>query len=353
MHEIPGPRPRLGNDLLDRREGATGEARWRIPPGYGELSGHCYFGYAHGAAGIADVLLDLFEVTGEQQFANAASDATRWIVRNRVPVMNDQAGLAWPVVEGGKPHPPFWCHGATGVGRLLLHATRLGVFDGVNMLVQVAHAVADGATWSGPTLCHGLAGNADLLIDLARSTGDSRLLDAADRLLTIADAFRVETEKAVPGLQKHHDRSLQTTSLATAGWRLPICVERGAIGQRNCVERASVTKPSAPGMRPRTPDSRKRSEPHAVSPQLWTSAKVASPPPSSRNSRRKSARRSQRRSSFHSGECQARRKASSSRWNIRRQVPDARETMLTPLSGYRQVLAILIIPTRYEGLELR
>ena len=184
--------------------------------------------------------------------------------------MNDQVGLAWPVVEGGKPHPPFWCHGATGVGRLLLHATRLGVFDGVNMLVQVAHAVADGATWSGPTLCHGLAGNADLLIDLARSTGDSRLLTPPIVCLRLQTRSALRQSKAVPGLQKHHDRLLRTTlsSLATAGWRLPICVERGAIGQRNCVERASVTKPSTPGMRPRTPDSRKRSEPHAVSPQL-------------------------------------------------------------------------------------
>ena len=36
---------------------------WRIPAGYGGLSGKSYLGYAHGAAGIADVLLDLYDAT--------------------------------------------------------------------------------------------------------------------------------------------------------------------------------------------------------------------------------------------------------------------------------------------------
>lgn len=108
----------IGEALLDMREGGAGEARWRIPPGYADLSGKSYLGYAHGAAGIADTLLDLFEATGNERFAEAATDAITWIGRQAVAVLDDDTGFGWPQVEGGPPHPPFWCHGAGGIARL-------------------------------------------------------------------------------------------------------------------------------------------------------------------------------------------------------------------------------------------
>ncbi|HVU66584.1 MAG TPA: lanthionine synthetase LanC family protein, partial [Ktedonobacteraceae bacterium] len=39
------------------------EVCWTLPQGYRQLSGQSYTGYAHGAAGIADALLDLYEVS--------------------------------------------------------------------------------------------------------------------------------------------------------------------------------------------------------------------------------------------------------------------------------------------------
>ncbi len=97
----------MGDELLDLREGEPGEARWRIPAGYADLSGKSYLGYAHGAAGIADTLLDLFDVTSEQRFADAALDAISWIARQAVQTLDDDSGLGWPQVESGRLHPPF------------------------------------------------------------------------------------------------------------------------------------------------------------------------------------------------------------------------------------------------------
>ncbi|MGH8905235.1 MAG: lanthionine synthetase LanC family protein [Egibacteraceae bacterium] len=186
---------RIGDELLDLREGEPGEARWRIPAGYADLSGRCYLGYAHGAAGIADTLLDLFDVTGEQRYAEAALDAISWIARQAVPTLDDVSGLGWPQVENGRLHPPFWCHGATGIGRLLLHAARRGVSsDAPDLLMRTCRSVANGARWSGPTLCHGLTGNVELLLDVAQWTGQRHFLDAADRLMLLANAFVVASD---------------------------------------------------------------------------------------------------------------------------------------------------------------
>ncbi|MGW0957706.1 lanthionine synthetase LanC family protein [Streptomyces gelaticus] len=74
------------------------------------------------------------------------------------------------MAEGGRAHPPFWCHGATGIGRMLLHIRHLGLEpDPTETLRRACRSVALGARWSGPTLCHGLAGNAEFLWDAGRA----------------------------------------------------------------------------------------------------------------------------------------------------------------------------------------
>jgi lantibiotic modifying enzyme len=182
-----------GNCLLERREGGTGEACWRIPPGYADLSGKCFLGYAHGAAGIADALLDLAEVTGQSKYLDAACQAMAWIARQATPALDDQSGLAWPASEGGNPYPPFWCHGATGIGRLFLHAERLGIWpDATETLQGICRSVARGARWSGPTLCHGLTGNAEFLLEAGKALGDDEWLIEARGLLSLVEAFAVD-----------------------------------------------------------------------------------------------------------------------------------------------------------------
>jgi len=168
----------MGDELLDLREGEPGEARWRIPAGYADLSGKSYLGYAHGAAGIADTLLDLFDVTSEQRFADAALDAISWIARQAVQTLDDDSGLGWPQVESGRLHPPFWCHGATGIGRLLLHAAR------------TCRSVAKGSRWSGPTLTPA-AGYGPTRLRL-------RILAVAGRLVCTARRTQLKTPQSWP-----------------------------------------------------------------------------------------------------------------------------------------------------------
>jgi serine/threonine protein kinase len=88
---------RGGEWLLDHAElGPDGGAKWTIPEGYGGLSGRAYYGRAHGAAGIADVLLDLFEISREKKFLDCATSAMTWIAKAAIPVLRDGRGLDWP-----------------------------------------------------------------------------------------------------------------------------------------------------------------------------------------------------------------------------------------------------------------
>jgi tRNA A-37 threonylcarbamoyl transferase component Bud32 len=152
-------------------------------------------GYAHGAAGVADALLDLFEVTGDERFKDAARRAGSWLLDLAEPALDDGSGLDWPTVEGGPRMGPHWCHGAAGVGRFLLHAARLNVLpDAAAYAKKAARAVALGARAATPIQCHGLAGGIEYLLDVFQATNDNVYLADALSLARVLEAFALERD---------------------------------------------------------------------------------------------------------------------------------------------------------------
>jgi hypothetical protein len=185
-----------GKFLLESAEDAGGGGLcWTIPPGYGGLSGSAQLGYAHGAAGIADALLDLFETTHEERFLSAAQGAGRWVARQAIPVLGDNSGLDWPAVEGEPPFGAAWCHGATGVGRFFLHAAQLDALpEAAAIAARAARTVARGVRAQSPTRCHGLAGNIEFLLDMFQSTQDPAYLAETRSLARLLEAFGREKD---------------------------------------------------------------------------------------------------------------------------------------------------------------
>lgn len=205
--------------------------RWPIPAGYGPASGKAYLGYAHGAAGVADVLLDLFEATGEERFAAAARRTATGAASCALPALDDGSGRDWADRDGGGRAGPFWCHGAAGIGRFLLRAAGLADAPDVqDVALAAARAAGLGARWAGPGQCHGLAGNAELLLDVFTATGDPAWLDEAYALVRLLQPF--------------------VDSLDDAG-RLPESFLHGRAGILACLLRVL-----APGRRPHVLDRR-------------------------------------------------------------------------------------------------
>ncbi|GAB7036579.1 MULTISPECIES: lanthionine synthetase LanC family protein [Catenuloplanes] len=141
-------------------------------------------GYAHGTAGVLDLLLKYVAATGDpvvrtearHRAGTLAHTAADLIVRARRP--------------GAVPLAVSWCQGLSGIGRTLLHATTVlgaatdGGERGDARFAELALAAAEVCVdWiprmQNPGQCCGLAGVGTYLIDCARHTGDSRWLDAA------------------------------------------------------------------------------------------------------------------------------------------------------------------------------
>ncbi len=134
-------------------------------------------GFSHGASGVGWALLELYHVTQEHRFRAAAIEAFRY--EQSCFNSNEQN---WPDFRGEEPtYSVFWCHGATGIGFARLRAWQ--ILNDQELLAEARTALAkvDGspplATFS---LCHGRAGNADLLIYASEVLGEKGWLTAAE-----------------------------------------------------------------------------------------------------------------------------------------------------------------------------
>lgn len=171
------------------------EVYWTIPDGYQSMSGQTFLGYAHGTAGIADALLDLFDATGDERYLVAIQGAACWLKRQAIVVPGNEQAINWPKCENEQVTSPFWCHGGTGIGRFFLRTAQRGLFPGAgDIAAQAAISVAHNTRWAGPTQCHGLAGNIEFLLDMYQATGQQHYCADAFMLAKCLNAFASERD---------------------------------------------------------------------------------------------------------------------------------------------------------------
>jgi lantibiotic modifying enzyme len=134
-------------------------------------------GFAHGAAGIAHALLALHAVAPDPVLHEAVG-ATFAYERAAF----DPARSNWPDfrITPGEPLGPLaygvaWCHGAVGIARSRLFAERVGGFAVADEIdAGLATTANHVETWyrdpnADFTLCHGVFGSLDTLLDAVRS----------------------------------------------------------------------------------------------------------------------------------------------------------------------------------------
>jgi lantibiotic modifying enzyme len=181
----------LGRGLVAAAEREESACSWPSPafPEQRNLTG-----FSHGAAGVAVALLELHKASGESEF-RAAGEAgfayERSLYDRRVhnwPDLREYALRDWPV-EAPPPCTTLWCHGAPGIALSRLRARELvGDHDGceeeariaLNTTAALVRAQLGVGNYS---LCHGLAGNAEILAEGAALLGkdtEGLINDVAD-----------------------------------------------------------------------------------------------------------------------------------------------------------------------------
>jgi lantibiotic modifying enzyme len=174
----------LGDALIERARKSDRGWSWPSPTTPRE---HDLAGLSHGAAGVGFALLELWNATGEQRYRDGADEAFRyersWF---------DEESRNWPDLRESRGVAPalsyatLWCHGAPGIALSRLRAYELTGDATLQREAQVAVATTQrevdlwrvvGANYS---LCHGLAGNAEILLDARAAFGPQ--LAASERV---------------------------------------------------------------------------------------------------------------------------------------------------------------------------
>lgn len=159
---------------------------------------HDLTGFSHGTAGIAWALLELAMRIGEHRFREAAGQGFRYERR----WFSAEHGN-WPDFRGGMnagaaSGPSYgvaWCHGAPGIGLSRLRAFELTgeaecAKEAEVAVETTARSLAmPGAAQSGYSLCHGGAGNSELLLEYARVIRRPEYRAVAEKSAREAAAF--------------------------------------------------------------------------------------------------------------------------------------------------------------------
>lgn len=127
-------------------------------------------GQSHGVAGIAWSLLELHAATGDARFQSAAREALRYERGHYSAERRNWPDFRLFVEPESAPDPPFakaWCHGAPGIGISRLRVGELLPDDAVVDSEIEAAIDTTLASLNEPnnfSLCHGHAGNAELML---------------------------------------------------------------------------------------------------------------------------------------------------------------------------------------------
>lgn len=172
---------RCADALIAMRE--PGRPIWTMPDDFDLLSGAEYLGFAHGTAGIGFFLAEHAAATGDDGSREACQDVADRLIELARPTLAG-AGLDWPMTEDAqKTAGPNWCHGSAGFARFLAAAHKAtGDRSHREAAMAAAHMTAVSGSWIGTTQCHGLAGNLDVLVDIAQKLDEPAFLDDALRL---------------------------------------------------------------------------------------------------------------------------------------------------------------------------
>ncbi|MFD0690514.1 class IV lanthionine synthetase LanL [Actinomadura fibrosa] len=181
------------DQIMAAADTGGGAIHWTVPPSFdSKLAGYRSYGFAHGVAGIGAYLLAAGRALDRPDLLAAAERCGDVLLEAAI---HADGAAFWPERPGSDSRAIHWCNGSSGVGTFLcrLHAHG-GDPRHRDAAVAAGRAVLRTRRLSGTAYCHGLAGNGDLLVELAETTGDRTYLAWAETLADLLAARALDRD---------------------------------------------------------------------------------------------------------------------------------------------------------------
>lgn len=178
----------LGDHLLRTSIEDEVGVQWR------NVDGHCYYGYPHGASGIALFLLYLYKATLESKYLEYAQMG---IEREIYRSADRNGALAWSRAPEDNITFPFWRFGSSGIGSVLIRFYDALRIDRYRELADRAAQYGSGKYAASPGQFYGLSGIGEFLLDMHHFTGDHRYIDEAYQVARKVLLYQINTERGI------------------------------------------------------------------------------------------------------------------------------------------------------------
>lgn len=178
---------KCGQFLLDSAVKKESVWYWQSIGSEGGLTG-----YSHGAAGFGNALLDLHLATKDAKFYEAAIGAFQFEKQHFVPEQKNWPDFRVGELSSNNQAPncgTAWCHGAPGIVLSRIKAfqqTQNPLFlEEANIALETTYNAVYNAIrnpqHSNFSLCHGIAGNADILLSAGMILSRNELIQMAEQ----------------------------------------------------------------------------------------------------------------------------------------------------------------------------
>ncbi|MBV9727691.1 MAG: hypothetical protein JO299_21235 [Gammaproteobacteria bacterium] len=223
---------RIGDRLLASSVRRGNVRLWPPSGPMNELHRDALTGFAHGVSGIATALLELGVACDDPQLRDAAEEGFAYERRWYVPDQENWLDLRYmPGPDGdlnnGRTCQIQWCHGAAGIGLARLRAYVLLEADIYRSEAAAAVRTIKGDlkcwpnNWQpGFSLCHGVAGNSELLIEAGRVLHDEEAHGAARNAADLGIEHFAAAGAPWPGALGPQEIPSLLTGVAGTAWFL-------------------------------------------------------------------------------------------------------------------------------------
>jgi predicted Ser/Thr protein kinase len=175
---------------------------WKVADDFPSVAaGRTMYGFAHGSAGICYFLLCAARATSNRRYLEVAREGLEVVVRGAHLVGGHAAWHVGP--DRSTPPMVHWCHGSSGIGTTLSRAYLVTGDARYLRLAELAAEAVVRSRWAQSLVqCHGISGNAELLLDLHDLLGSERHAALARRQLAEvvwAHRVRIDDRVVFPG----------------------------------------------------------------------------------------------------------------------------------------------------------
>jgi len=134
-----------------------------------------FLGFAHGIAGIGYFFTQLYKVANNEIYLSVIHKIAETLVRHSEQSKKPML-INWPDEQDQNISNNFWCNGTAGIAQFFLEAYKITKNEAYEtILFKSVNTVTRCSSFLNPTMCHGLSGNINFLINYYQFTHDQTI----------------------------------------------------------------------------------------------------------------------------------------------------------------------------------